>query len=209
LAVVRVASEVGRDPEVVSKLLGVAKAYMAGSKDVDPALVDPAFVAVRRSGDPALYERFLELSKNPANPLDRNRYVYSLAAFEDEALVKRTLEYALTPEVRGQDVLILVYIAFGNPAGRRVAWAFLKPNFDAVVTKAGATFGGGVAGVVGTACETDLIADMEAFFTAKKVPGAERTLQQGLERARSCVDLKRRQQDVLHDWLARRATARR
>ena len=41
-----------------------------------------------------MYERFVELSRNPANPLDRDRYVYSLAAFENEALVRRTLEYA-------------------------------------------------------------------------------------------------------------------
>ncbi|MFI4945476.1 MAG: ERAP1-like C-terminal domain-containing protein, partial [Burkholderiales bacterium] len=84
------------------------------------------------------------------------------------------------------------------------AWAFLKPNFDAVVAKAGTSFGGGLVGVVGAVCEEDLIAEMEAFFAAKKVAGAERTLQQGLERARGCVDLRRRQQDVLHGWLARR-----
>jgi aminopeptidase N len=205
-AVVRFASEVGRDPDVVSQLLDVANAYMAGSKDVDPALVDPAFAAVTRSGDPAMYERFLELSKKPSNPLDRERYVHSLAAFENEALVKRTLEHAMTPEVRGQDVLDLVFTAFRNPAGRRVAWSFLKPNFDAVVAKAGTMLGSGLVGVVGSACEADLIADMDAFFATKKVPGAERALQQGLERARNCVDLKQRQQDVLHGWLARRGT---
>jgi aminopeptidase N len=203
-AVVWFASGVGRDPDVVSQLLEVAKAYMAGSKDVDPALVDPAFDAITRAGDPAMYERFLELSKNPTNPLDRNRYVYSLADFENEALVKRTLEYAMSPEVRGQDVERIVFTTFGNPAGRRVAWAFLKPNFEAVVAKAGTTFGAGLVGVVGSACEADLIADMEAFFAAKKVAGADRILQQGLERARSCVDLRRRQQDVLHEWLERR-----
>ena len=203
-AVVRFASEVGRDPDVVARLLDVATAYMAGSKDVDPALVDPALGAVARIGDAAMYDRFLALSKNPANPLDRDRYVYSLAAFENEALVKRTLEYAMSPGVRGQDVERIVFTAFGHAAGRRVAWEFLKPNFDAVVSKAGTTFGGGFVGVVGTVCEADLIADMEAFFTAKKVPGAERTLQQGLERARSCVDLRQHQQDVLHRWLERR-----
>jgi aminopeptidase N len=203
-AVVRFASEVGRDPDVVSHLLDVARACMAGSKDVDPALVDPALAAVTRAGDPSAYERFLELSKSPTNPLDRDRYVYSLAAFENEALVKRTLEHAIGPEARGQDVERIVLTAFGNPAGRRVAWAFLKDNFDAVVAKAGTTFGGGLVGVVGFTCEADLIADMEAFFAAKRIAGAERTLQQGLDRARGCVGLRQHQQDALHGWLERR-----
>lgn len=203
-AAVRFASDVGRDPGVVSQLLDAAKAYMSGSKDVDPGLVDPALSAVTRSGDPAMYERFLALSKNPANPLDRDRYVYSLPAFENEALVKRTLYYAMSPEVRGQDLLRIVFTAFGNPAGKRAAWLFLKPNFDEVVAKVGTTFSAGLVGVVGSVCEADLLADMDAFFAAKKVPGAERTLQQGVERARNCIDLKQREQDALHGWLERR-----
>jgi aminopeptidase N/puromycin-sensitive aminopeptidase len=203
-AVVKFASAVARDPRVVAELLDVAKAYMAGDTQVDPALVDPALRAAARSGDPAMYDRFVELSKSPPNALDRARYVYLQAAFENETLVKRTLERALTPEVRGQDILGLVYTAFGNPAGRRVAWSFLKPNFEAVVAKAGTSFGDGIVGMAGIACEADLIADMDAFFTGKKLPGTERTLAQGLERGRACVDLRRNQQDVLHGWLARR-----
>jgi aminopeptidase N len=205
-AVVRFASEVGRDPQVESELLGVAKRYLAGGKDVDPALVDPALGVVARSGDPAMYERFVELAKDPANPLDRDRYVYSLAAFEDETLVKRTLQYALTDETRGQDILGLVYTGFANPAGRRAAWAFLKANFDAVVAKAGTAFGTSVVGVVGSVCESDLVAEMGAFFEAKHLPGVERTLRQGLERAGYCVDLRQHQQEVLHQWLAQETT---
>lgn len=204
-AALRFASEVAREPAVVSYLVKLATAYTAGSKDVDLASVDAAFTAVSRSADPAMYDRFVELSKNPTNPLDRDRYVYSLAAFENEALVKRTLDYAMSPEARAQDVPGLVFTAFGNPAGRRVAWEFVKANYDAVVTKSGPTFGPGLVNVVGFACDRDLISDMAAFFDQKKVPGTERTLQQGLERARNCAGLKERQQAVLHQWLANRA----
>jgi hypothetical protein len=85
--------------------------------------------------------------------------------------------------------------------GTTSGWNFAPPR----AAGGGSTsFGGGLVSVVGAACEPDLIADMEAFFAAKKVAGAERTLEQGLERARSCVDLRQRQQDVLHEWLARR-----
>jgi aminopeptidase N len=187
----------------LSQLREVAEAYMAGREDVDPALVDPALAAVARDGDPALYERFLQLSKSSPNPLARNRYTYLLSSFEKEDLVRRALEHALTPDVRGQDVGRTVYTAFGNPAGRRAAWAFLKANFDQVAAKAGMQFGSGFV-VVGAVCEAGLIADMEAFYAAKKVAGAERTLRQGLERARSCVDLQQRQREVLHGWLERR-----
>jgi hypothetical protein len=131
--------------------------------------------------------------------------VYSLAAFESEGLVKRTLDYAMSSETRAQDVPGLVFTAFGNPAGRRVAWEFVKTNYDALVTKSGPTFGPGLVNVVGFACDRDLISDMTAFFDQQKVSGAERTLQQGLERARNCAGLKERQHAVLHQWIAKRA----
>jgi puromycin-sensitive aminopeptidase len=201
---VRFASEVAREPEVVAKLIALATAYMSGSKNVDPALVDPALGAVTKSGDPTMYDRFVSLSDSSANPLDRDRYVYSLSAFENEALVKRALDYALSPQSRAQDVGGLVLTAFQNPAGRRAAWEFLKPNYDALTAKVGPVLGGSAVSVVGTACEPDLIADMERFFTEKKVPGTVRILQDGLERARICVSLKERQQGALHRWLARR-----
>jgi aminopeptidase N len=151
-----------------------------------------------------MYARFLELSENPANPLDRDRYLYSLAAFESESLVKRTLDFALSPRARAQDVLGLVFTAFENPTGTRVAWEFLKPNYDALVSKAGPMFGTGLVSVVGSACEPEIIANMEAFFAEKKLPGVERSLQQGLERARNCAGLKQRQQRGLHEWLSQR-----
>src|SRR6185436_1346571 len=97
--------------------------------------------------------------------------------------------------------------AFDNPAGRRVAWDFVKANYDALVTKSGPALGSGLVGVVGSACDRDLIGDMTAFFDEKKVSGVERTLRQSLERARNCVGLKERQQAVLHQWLVKRAAA--
>jgi aminopeptidase N len=204
--VVKFAIEVARDPDVIARLTGLATAYMAGEKNVDPALVDPAFTAVTQAGDPAMYDRFTALGANAANPLDRDRYVSSLAAFENEALVRRTLEYAISEQSRAQDVAGHLFTAFSNPAGTRIAWAFLKQNYETLVAKAGLVLGAGIVGVVGAACEPDLIADMEAYFVAKKVPGAERVFQDGLERARLCVHEKEQQQASLHRWLSARAT---
>ena len=53
-AALRFASEVARDPAVVSYLVKLATAYTTGRKDVDPASVDAAFTAASRSADPAM-----------------------------------------------------------------------------------------------------------------------------------------------------------
>jgi hypothetical protein len=45
------------------------------------------------------------------------------------------------------------------------------------------------------------------FFTAHKVPAAERNYRQSIERINNCVDLKSRQGTQLASWLGQHGTA--
>jgi hypothetical protein len=46
--------------------------------------------------------------------------------------------------------------------------------------------------------------DVKQFFASHPAPGAERAVQQSLERIKSCVDFKLRQQSNMQQWLATR-----
>jgi aminopeptidase N/puromycin-sensitive aminopeptidase len=48
---------------------------------------------------------------------------------------------------------------------------------------------------------------VQSFFTAHKVPTAERTLRQSLESIQNCADLKSRQTPQLSAWLQKRGAA--
>ena len=60
-----------------------------------------------------------------------------------------------------------------------------------------------VIAAMGSFCDDESARDIEQFFKAHPVRGAERTLQQALERIRSCSGLKRGQQAKLAEWLSR------
>ena len=57
----------------------------------------------------ALYEQYLaQLSKAGAQPEQYYRYFNALSWFSDPSLVKRTLEFAMSSDVRSQDASTLI-----------------------------------------------------------------------------------------------------
>jgi len=54
---------------------------------------------------------------------------------------------------------------------------------------------------LGQFCDTKTRSEIEKFFTTHKVPEAERTLQQALERISDCAALAAAQSPKLTEWL--------
>jgi hypothetical protein len=53
-------------------------------------------------------------------------------------------------------------------------------------------------------CDAGAAGEVRSFFAAHKVPDAERTLQQALERIESCAGFVAIQRPKLDEWLSRR-----
>lgn len=114
--------------------------------------------------------------------------MYALASFSNPALVRRTMEYILGPELRNQDVPLLKARLFGNSDARTIAWQFLRERWNDVQKKTGEFVGtAAIVGALGGFCDTRTLAQMNEFFAVHKVPDAERTLQQAIERISACV----------------------
>ena len=65
------------------------------------------------------------------------RYFNALAAFRSPALRARTMELALSKEVRTQDTSILLAQLLTSRSGQDEAWAYIKGHWPAVVDKVG------------------------------------------------------------------------
>jgi aminopeptidase N/puromycin-sensitive aminopeptidase len=88
-----------------------------------------------------------------------------------------------------------------NPRTRVPAWEWVKKNWPAVENKITMSSGGGIIAGAGSFCDATSRDDVQQFFTAHKVPSAERTLKLAVERINSCIGYKTRQQDNLAAWL--------
>jgi aminopeptidase N len=136
-------------------------------------------------------------------PEEYYRFFNALSSFRDPALVQRTLQFALSPDVRTQDTATLIAGLLSRTSSQDAAWTFVKEHWD-TLTKTLGVFQGvpRIAGAVGAFCTREKRAEVERFFKEHPVTAAERTLRQAFERIDSCVALKERQAPAASSWLA-------
>jgi len=193
-----------RDTEVIAKAREIVLSELAKPGSVEPMLLNAAVTVAAHGGDAALYEKYLARGRSASDPEEHYRYMYALASFSDPALVRRTMEYILGPEVRSQDAKLFIARLIANGDARALAWQLLQEHWSDVQKKTGEFIGNTViVGALGSFCDARTLAQVRQFFGVHKVPDAERTLQQAIERITACVARSAAQSAKLAAWLNR------
>jgi aminopeptidase N/puromycin-sensitive aminopeptidase len=196
-----------RDPEVLAQARKIADQVLDNPASVDREMAIGAIALAALNGDEAFYARVMTALKNPKSPEEYYMYLFSLPQFSDSKLLQRTLDYAISPDIRSQDALQLVTGVMGNPAGERLAWDFVLAHWDAV-QKAGGPFASAqVVGATSSFCDAHMRDQVVDFYAAHKIEAAERTYRQSIERINNCVDLKLQQEPQLASWLGQHGSS--
>jgi aminopeptidase N/puromycin-sensitive aminopeptidase len=196
-----------RDPEVMAEARKIAEQALVNPDSVDRELAFSAFGVAAVNGDQAFYDKLMAALKNPKSPEEYYMYLFTLGQFGDPTLLQRTLDYAVSPDVRSQDALGLIARVMGNPAGQKLAWDFILAHWDAV-QKAGGPFASAeIVGATQSFCDANMRDQVTDFFSAHKIAAAERTYRQSIERINNCVDLKSQQEPQLSSWLGQHGTS--
>jgi len=197
----------GRDPEVLAQARKLADEALEDPSSVDGTMAATVFSVAALDGDAALYDKIVSHLKSAATPNQYYLYFGALSDFSDPKLLERTLQFALTPDVRTQDTLGLIASVMENPAGEKVAWSFVQARWPDIEKIGGGFTSAEVVQATSAFCDAGLRDDVQTFFTRHTVPTAERTLKQSLERMSYCVDLKSQQGSKLASWLQRRGAS--
>jgi aminopeptidase N len=196
-----------RDPEVLAEARKIADKALDNPASVDHEMATGAFALAALNGDEAFYSRLRTALKNPKSPEEYYMYFFALPHFTDPNLLQRTLDYAISPDVRSQDALGLVTSVMDNPVGEKQAWDFVLKHWDAV-QKAGGPFASAqVVGATSSFCDAHMRDQVIDFYAAHKIEAAERTYRQSIERINNCVDLKAQQEPQLASWLGQHGAA--
>jgi puromycin-sensitive aminopeptidase len=108
--------------------------YLADRASLDPNLASVVAGLAARDGDVDLYECFLERRRGAkTDPEEEQRFLLALTAFELPELIQRTLELALSTEVRAQDRTFLLAGLLGRRASRFMAWTFVRQQWERLV----------------------------------------------------------------------------
>jgi len=190
------------DPGATAEARRLVDRELAAPKSVEATLLNVAVGVAASTGDAALYDKYLARSKAAVDPEDRYRFLYALTSFDDPALVKRTMDHALGPDVRSQDTKLVIASMLGNGTARNQVWDLLRERWPDVQKKTGEFVGNTViVGALASFCDPGHANEIKAFFESHPVPDAARTLQQSLERINSCSALAAAQSAKLAAWL--------
>jgi aminopeptidase N len=193
-----------RDEEAVATARKLVEQYMHNPSSVDGTISGSAFTVAAEKGDEALYQQFFKALDASKSSDEYYHYLYALTDFRQPDLLARTIQLVDEGKVRQQDYPRFFGALLSNPAARDQAWQYLKSHWDEMSQKVTSFGGAGAVSALGNACSVEMRDDVRQFFADHPAPGAQRAVQQSLERIDNCVEFKRRQSRSLEKWLLSR-----
>jgi aminopeptidase N len=191
----------GRDPQTLADVTRLALLALENPSAVDASIAGTVFHLAAINGDASLYEKMLAGMRRASSPEERAVLMRALSEFRDPKLLERTLQLALTPEIRSQDMAFLISAVVENPAGRRIGWDFMRTHWAEIEKILGGFNTGDLVGSTSAFCDSGMRDEVKNFFATHKPPAQERTLKQSLERISYCVNVRSLQADDLATWL--------
>ena len=119
------------DKSTLAKGLQLYKA----SKNIPADIRSVAYQIVAQTGGAKQYRQFISKYKTEQLSEEKNRIGRALGQFSDGSLLKKTLEFAMSKDVRIQDTAFIFMSVWGNPKGKKIAWEFTKKNWKELLKK--------------------------------------------------------------------------
>ncbi len=157
---------------------------------------------VASNGHEKEWAEFAKLYKNESFHEEKERYSHALTRFKNQTLLKKTLLFAMSKNVRMQDAPSLISQVWQNTNGRDLTWKFIRSNWKEILKRYGE--GGFISRLIsslGNHTKIKDAIDAKKFFKKNSAPGADRTLEQAYERIYSNASWLKDDKVIIKKWL--------
>lgn len=190
------------DADAVDRASAIYAAWNDDPSSVDAELAAAATGVVAATGDADTYERFLHVAQHGDTPQAQLRHLYLLAEFDDDELVLRTCEYAMSPAVKTQNAPFLLRACIGNRSHGEVAWRFVREHWSEANERFPRNTIVRMVETVKLLDRPEHVHEAQAFFDEHPIEQAVQTLEQLLERQRVNARVRVENEDAVRDALA-------
>lgn len=184
-----VISSLGRldDYEILQGAKDRFERYLKNPNSLSPDLRSVVFNLVAWQGNDRTYNRLVSLYRKSKVQEERIRFLAALASFGNTRLLKKTLEFTLSDDVRTQDIYLPIARVAGNPYGKKIIWPWLKENWKEIAGRFG-NMGNPlinrIISCVSVIADSNRTAEVSNFFSRNHVSGTEMKVAQTVERMR-------------------------
>jgi aminopeptidase N len=191
----------GNDPEVIMQARQITERYVQNPGAIDPNISQTALSITVRDGDEALFDKLQQIYETSPNPEFQIGALRLLAGFEDPALEKRALEFAVSGKVKSQDAAFQLAHALMIPTERELAWKFIQSHWPQIKPMLTPEMGEILVASAGSFCSAVARNNVESFYATHKVAAASLSLKGAIEEIDGCIELRQTQQANLNSWL--------
>ncbi|MFL6312139.1 MAG: M1 family metallopeptidase [Terriglobales bacterium] len=189
------------DTEAVAAAQKIAQAYIKDPGSVEGTIIGPALAVAAENGDAALYDQVAQAMANVRKTEDYYHFLFALTSFRQAELAQKTLALIDQGKIRQQDYVRIFPALLAESPAREIAWDYLKAHWDDLAEKVTSFGGSGAVSALGGFCSIEKRDEIKQFFATHRAPGAERALQQSLERIATCVEFKQLQSGNMQKFL--------
>ncbi len=121
-------------------LLEVKKRYekfLKSPKSLSPDLIEPICSIAAWNGNSKTHAQLVKLYKNAKTMEEKLRFLGAMCGFKDQKLLRKSLDYSQTSNVRSQNMQLPIMKVAANPYGKKVLWPWLKKNWKKINKKVG------------------------------------------------------------------------
>ncbi|CAL5869496.1 uncharacterized protein PFLUO_LOCUS3726 [Penicillium psychrofluorescens] len=173
---------------------------------VHPNIRDNVFKIVLKHGGVKEFDLVLDRLRNSPSSDEKFSALCCLGAAEDPALIRRTLDLAISTEVKSQDLTEPLSCLQKHPAGIEASWAWVKSNWDSLVKRLPPSLdklGWLVQMITSRFCTEEQMKDVESFFSSVDTKDFDRSLEQSLDAIRVKIHWLQRDCEDVDTWLSK------
>ncbi len=194
-------ADIGDDPEVKRRARELAPAVLNGTSNLDPQLATQVLRIAASSGDASLYEQIQSKLASAVTPQQKSMYRSTLLQFNDPALIQRSLQWAMSPQVRSQDRFGFLAGLLASDEARPIVWPYVKEHWGEIEKNVPPFQMGVMAFGMSRVCTATERDEVKTFFASHPLPGLERRVRQSIERIDSCITFHNEQAPNLAAFL--------
>jgi aminopeptidase N len=177
------------------------KIFKAGK--TSPDIRSTVYLLAAENGNDKLHQKFITMYKQSDLQEEKNRIGRALGRFKKRELLQKTLEFAISKNVRLQDAPSIIVAVWSNFFGKDLAWSFFKRHWPQFVK----CYGEGSNLLQRMVKSASLFTtkkyarDVKGFLEKHKFPAVKRTTEQVLEKINSNAAWLKAEKTAVGRWI--------
>jgi puromycin-sensitive aminopeptidase len=184
-----------KDEATITRCREVAARLLSG-ETLDPEVATAALAVYARNGGPEEYETLWDAYQGAATPLEKVRYLRSVAAVVVPDLAVATLDKAIAGDIRTQDAFWVFARLLMGKAGPDV-WESARERWAGVLETMPGMTRTRIAEGISALSQPEVAASVRSHFAEHPVSEAARSVEQNLEKLDANIKLRERETESI------------